>query len=118
MAEVDHHPYPIHLLYDLCSEGAHTSVLVVASGGVADVVVTVVAERHVDYSSSAEGFNIGDVFAYGIAVFYAHHDALLPCCFESADVIGGVGNIDRCAVGCRHLFYLCEYLVCLGSGTE
>ena len=117
MAEVNHHADTVHFGYDLFAELAHTAMFVVATGRVADVVVAVVAECHIDHTPLAEGFDIVDVVADGVAVFDAEHDGAFASAFESPEVVGGVGDIDSCAVLCHHFLDLGEDLVCLGGGV-
>ena len=71
MTEVHHHTYAVHFPNDLGTEFTHTIVLMVASGRVADVVVTIVAKRHIHHPTLAELLHVREVFANGIAVLNA-----------------------------------------------
>ena len=71
MTEIHHHTHAVHLLDDLGTEFTHTIVLVLATGRVADVVVTIVAKRHIHHSTLAELLHVREVFANGIAVLNA-----------------------------------------------
>ena len=73
--EVDHHARAVHLAHRLASEVAQAAVrLLRAACGVAEVVVAVVAERHVDNAHFAEMLYETEVAPYGVAVFYTTHD--------------------------------------------
>ena len=71
MTEVHHHTHAVHFLNDLGTEFTHTIVLMVASGRVADVVITIVTKCHVHHSTFAELLHVRQVFANGIAVLNA-----------------------------------------------
>ena len=74
MAEVNHHTHSVHLLNHLFAELAHTTMFVIASCGVADVVVAIVAEGHIHHTTLSEGFHIANVFTNGVTVLNAEHD--------------------------------------------
>ena len=58
VAQVDHYATAVHLLDDLLTELAHSVVCVTATGGVADVVVAVVAESDVDDTTLSEMLHV------------------------------------------------------------
>ena len=49
-------------------------MFVIASCGVADVVVAIVAEGHIHHTTLSEGFHIANVFTNGVTVLNAEHD--------------------------------------------
>ena len=118
MTEVHHHAHTVHLLDDFLAQLADTSMFAVTFGRVADVVVAIVAERHIDHASLAEFLHIGDVLSDGIAILNAQHDGFLARALETEDVFGAVGDIHRCAVLRHHLLYLSENLVGFGCGVD
>ena len=71
MAHVYQYAQAVHLCYDFASEGAEASVFCVAFGGIADVVVAVVAECYVDDAALFEVLEQADVSSDGVSVFDA-----------------------------------------------
>ena len=82
--EVDHHARAVHLAHRLAPEVAQSAVrLLRAACGVAEVVVAVVAERHVDNAHFAEMLYEAKVAPNGVAVFYTAHNRL-----DAAPLVG------------------------------
>ena len=75
MAEVYHDAEVVHLAYHLLPEAAHTVVGVASAGRVADVVVTVVAERDINHATLCEVFYVLELMLQGEAVLDGEHDA-------------------------------------------
>ena len=75
VGEVDHHADAVHLTNYFIAEITQTIVFIIGTGcSVTDVVVTIVAESHVDHSLIAEIHYVVDVLSYGIAVLDAEED--------------------------------------------
>ena len=77
MAEIDHDTQFFHLLDDLFAKFADTVIRVVAFGRVADIIITVVAERHIDDTSLSEMLQVVQIAIKGNAILNAKHDELL-----------------------------------------
>ena len=80
MAHVYEYSQAVHLCYDFASEGAEASVFCVAFGGVADVVVAVVTECHVDDAALFEVLEQAYISSDGISVFDSFEYCLFAFC--------------------------------------
>ena len=75
MAQVNHHACAVHLPNDLMTEITQSAMFMTGFGsGITDVVVSVMAESHIDYTLLAEVFNVAEIFSDGITVFYSFHN--------------------------------------------
>ena len=92
MAEVYHHANAVHLFNHLLSERTHTSVFVVALGGIAYVIVAVVAQGHIHDTTLTETRHVGEVLADGITVLDAQHDAFLAKLLITVKVVGSISD--------------------------
>ena len=92
VGEVDQHPDAVHFAHDFPAKVAQTIVLVLgAHGRIANIVVAVVAERHINDSLSAEEFYICEVVPNGVAVFNAQKDGALVMVLRPKNIVGAVG---------------------------
>lgn len=93
MGEVDQHPDAVHFAHDFAAKVAQTIVLVLgARGRIANIVVAVVAERHIDHAFSTEEFYICEVVPNGIAVFNAQKDGALVMVLRPKNIVGADGQ--------------------------
>ena len=117
MAHVDEDAQAVHLVDDLLAEGTDTAMGGVATGGgVADVVVAIVAEGHVDDATVVEVLQVLQLSVEGDAVFDAEHDGFEPPVLVDPEVVGSPGKGDMGTVLRHYLFYLVEDTVGKGSG--
>ena len=68
MTQVHEDAEPVHLQYDLTTKVAQTIMFSIATSRVADVVVAIMAERHIDNAAMFEFLQQPDVLTDGIAV--------------------------------------------------
>ena len=87
-----------------------------ASCRVADVVVAIVAQRHVDDAPFGEVAQVFYLAVQGVTVLDAQHDALLAQVLVLPEVIRGSGNADILAVLGDDVLYLVEDVVGVFSG--
>ena len=113
MTQIHKDAKPVHLLHNLSAEVAQASMFFVASSRVADVVVSVVTKRHIDYAAMFELFKQPYVFSYGITVLDTPENGLLALCFEAKDVARRLCEANAIAVCLDYLVDLCEQPVCL-----
>ena len=73
MREVYHHTYTIHLMNSLTPHTAESTMLGIAACRVAQIIVAIMAERHIHYTATTEVFDTLDVITYGISVLYSKH---------------------------------------------
>ena len=111
MAHVYEYSQSVHLCYDFAPEGAEASVFCVAFGGIADVVVAIVAECHVDDAALFEVLEQADVSSDGVSVFDAFEYGFFDFCFELEDVVSVLFESCVLAVGLYDVVYLCEQCV-------
>ncbi len=71
MAQVRHDAQPVHFLYYLLAEGAESAMFGISLGGIADVIVTVVAKGHIHNAAFSKMFQSAQVLAYRIPVLYS-----------------------------------------------
>ena len=117
MAQIDHDAQPVHLADDLSAEGAHTVVGMTAACRVADVVVAIVAEGHIDDAALCEVLQVFRLSVDGQSVLYAQHDALPARLFVGQQVGRRAGYGEIVAVAVDDVFYLVEDDVGIFLGT-
>ena len=78
---------------------------------VADVVVAIVAQRHIDDATLGEVAQVVEAALEGMAVLYAEHDALSALVLVLPQVVGRTGNSDMLAVFGDDGLYLVEDVV-------
>ena len=117
MAHVDEDAQTVHLADDLLAEGADTAMGVVAArGGVADVVVAIMAEGDINHATILEMLQALQMAVEGEAVLDAEHDALQTTVLVEPEVVGGAGQGDIGTVLGDNLFDLVEDAVGKGRG--
>ena len=71
MAEVYHNTQAVHLADDLTTESTNTIVRLTATGRVADVVVAIVAQRHIDNAALGKMLEVFYLAVQSQSVFNA-----------------------------------------------
>ena len=97
----------VHLLYHFATEGTQSAMLCVAASRVADVIVAIVTERHIDNSTPFKMSEQTEVASDGITVLDASQDGLLPLCLEAQDVLSRLCQFDAVTISLNYFFYLC-----------
>ena len=116
MAKIDKNAQTVHLGDDLTPEGADTSMRGIALGRVADIVVAVVAEGHVDDATLSEVSQTFDGAIEGDAVLDAEHDALQTLVLVTPEVCRGTGDGHCMGIRAYHLLDLVEDMIGILSG--
>ena len=106
MAHIHHNTQAVHFLNYLLTKWAQTAVFCISLSRIADVVIAIMAKRHIYNTAFGKMFQQTKVFSYGIAVFYSQHDGFLSCMLETCNIWRFIGNIHFCTIGRYHLFYL------------
>ena len=91
MTEIDEDTQTVHLTDHLFTEGTHTVVGVVATGGVADIVVAVMTEGDIHHTAISEVLQILELAFEGQSVLDAQHDTLQTLVLVQPEVVGGTG---------------------------
>ena len=77
MAHIDEDAQAVHLLDDLFTKGADTVMCLIAlRGGVADVVVAIMAEGHIDDATIGKVLEVRDIMFEGDTILDTQHDTL------------------------------------------
>ena len=118
MGKVNHQATAVHLLNDLFAKLTDSVVGVAAAGGVADVVVTIVAKRDIDDTPLGKMLHIGQFMTESQAVFNAEHDAATPLALVFVKVLRGAGNAEITAVGLHDILYLVENGIGIGRRSD
>ena len=117
MAHVDEDAQTVHLPDDLFAKGADSSMGVLClRGRVADVIVAVVAEGHIDDATIGKVLQVLDLAVEGDAVLDAQHDRLAALALVLPEVGRGACNPHIVAVLLGDGLYLVEDIVGKGLG--
>ena len=116
MAEVDHDAQAVHLADDLTTKGADTIMGMLATCAVADVVVAIVAQRHIDDATLGEVAQVVEAALEGMAILDAEHDALPALVLVQPQVVGRAGDGDMLAMLGDDGLYLVEDVVSILLG--
>ena len=108
MAQVDHNAQTVHLAYDLFTETAHTAVGVTASGRVTKIVVTIMAERHIDNAALGKMLQVLQLAVEGQTVLNTKHDGLAAVALVLVEVARRAGNAQVGLVLADNLLDLVE----------
>ena len=120
MGEVHEDAEAVHLTDDVGTEvcDAHLLLTLTRTCGTADVVVTVVAERHIDDAVLLqETLQQMDVATDGIAVLDAEHDGLAPLSLQAMEILDIIGHAHGCRIRLDHLLHAGELAVGIGGGS-
>ena len=113
MAQVHHHAHAVHLLHDFTPERAQSAVLLIATGRVADVVISIVAERHIDDSALTELPDEREVAPDSISVLNAHHQSFLSFGLQAVKVFWRACNPNGLWIAVGQPLDIVEQLLCL-----
>ena len=111
MAEVNHDAQPIHLADDLSAKVTHAIVCMTATCGVADIVITIMAKRHIDDAALGKVVEVLNLAVQGVSVLNAQHDALLAKVLVLPQIIGGACQSNVLTAFLDNIFYLVENIV-------
>ena len=112
MAHIHHHAQCVHPANHLAPEGTQPAMLCIAACRVADIIVPVVAKRHIHDSEAAEIVEKSQVVTDGISVFNAAHDGFDTPRFEPGDVIRRAGQLYQVGICVGESLYLPQLLLC------
>ena len=111
MAEIDEDTQTVHLGDDLTAEVADATVGGGTFGRIADIVVAVVAEGHIDDAAISEVAQTLDRTIEGDAVLDAEHDALQSLALVTPQVVGGARQRYAVGILAYHLLDLVEDMI-------
>ena len=117
MAEIDEDAETVHLGDDLTAEGTDAAMGGGALGRVADIVVAVVAEGHIDDAAVGEMAQSLDGAVEGDAVLDAEHDALQSLALVTPQVVGGACQGYAAGILAHHRLDLVEDLIGIFRGV-
>ena len=108
MAQVDHDAQAVHFADDLFAETAHTAVGGTAAGRVTDIIITIVAERHIDNAALGEVLQGLQLAVESQTVFDAKHDRFPAVALIFIQIAGGAGDAQIGLVVIDNLLDLVE----------
>ena len=111
MAEVNHDAQSVHLSDDLPSEVADPMMRIAAPGRIADIVVTIMAERHIDDAPLCKVAELLQLTVQSQSVLDAQHDALPALPLVGIQVCRRTGDAEISTISVHDLLYLVEYQV-------
>ena len=111
MAQVDHYAVTVHLLDDFLAELANPVVGITSPCGFADVVIPVMAQRYVDYTTLCEVLHVAQIAVQGQSVLYAEHYALASFPLVLIEVGRRSRDADILGVVAHDALQLIEYQV-------
>ena len=117
MAHIDHDAQTVHLAHHLFAETAQAAVGVTAAGGVAEVVVAVMTERHIDDAALGEVLQVLQLTVEGQSVLDAEHDGLTAVAFVFVEVAWSAGDADILTVLLYNLLDLVKDEISIFEGS-
>ena len=108
VAEVYHNTVAVHFLDYFNAKLAHAAVKVAPSCRIADVVVAVMAQCDVRYTTLCEVFHVGKVTFQSQTVFNSKHNALASLSFVFVKVGRSARNTEVATVFFYYFLYLVE----------
>ena len=112
MAEIDHDAQAIHFVDHLTPEETDAVMRLGALGRITDIVVAIMAKRHIDDATLCEVTQIDDAALDGCPVLDAQHDALTTSLLVGEEFVGGASDADILLVGCHDRLNLIEDAIC------
>ena len=117
MTEIDENTQTVHLGDNLTPEVAHAAMGLRTLGRVADIIVAIVAEGHIDDAAIGEVLQIRELTVEGDAVLDAEHDRLESLALVVPEVIGGAGERNSLCIVVHERLYLVEDMISVCSGV-
>lgn len=108
MTQIYHDAQAVHLLNYLLAKTAHTIMGIAAAGTIADIIITIMAERDINDAALGEMLHVTDIVLQGETVLDAEHDALSAFPLIAVKIGRSTGYAEILAVLAHNLFYLVE----------
>ena len=118
MAQVNHYSQTVHFLDYLFSKCAHTIMCVVSTGRIADVIIAIMTESDIYYSSVGKMLHVLDVMIKSKTVLNAKHDTLLAQMLVGIQVGWCSCYADIIFAFINYRFYLVKDVVGKGAWTS
>src|SRR5574344_1481534 len=117
MTQVYHDTAVVHLLNHLRTESAYTIMSITPTGTVANIIVTIVAQGDIDYTSLSEISYIGYIPVKSKTVLNTQYDGFAVVAFIFVYFCRCTGNAQIFLVFVCYLFYLVKNKVGILSWT-
>ena len=108
MTQIYHDAQAVHLMNHLLAKTAHTIMGIATAGTIADIIITIMAERDINDAALGEMLHVTDIVLQGKAVLNTEHDALSALPLIAVKIGRSAGYAEILAVLAHNLFYLVE----------
>ena len=108
MTHIHENAQAVHFLHHFATERTKPTVFCIAASRVANIIVTIVAKRHIDNAALLEMLEQAEIASDGVPVLDASQDSFFPLCLEAQDVFSCLCQTNAVAVSPNNLFNLCE----------
>ena len=108
MAQIHHDTQTVHLSNDLSTKGAHTLMSAAATSRVTDIIIAIVAQRHIDNTTLSKVLQMLQLSINGKAIFYTQHDTMTTLLFVRIQVSRRTCDTKELLVFLHHRLNLVE----------